>query len=251
MIRWLTILVALTLCAASASSATVTRCDQLASDPFDDERLAAPVQDEDLKTDEAKMECRKALAADPESGRLNFLYGRVLSLSDPTDARRYFQKSISQGYAAAFLLLAGVLSVNSTTKTVSEEQFKLVLRAAELENRQAQYLLGGWYRFGRGVEKDFQKAFRWVKMAADRGHTRAQFSLSAFYLRGWGTSRDLSQAVRYARIAATKGYAPAQYALGRLLAFAPPPVVNDVEEALKWFEKAAEGGPNQQWWNLA
>ena len=46
-------------------------------------------------------------------------------------------------------------------------------KAAEQGQKEAQYTLGQYYRFGHGVKKDSKKAMYWFGKAAELGHERA------------------------------------------------------------------------------
>ncbi|MGL6175739.1 MAG: tetratricopeptide repeat protein, partial [Vibrionaceae bacterium] len=46
-------------------------------------------------------------------------------------------------------------------------------RAAEQGHAEAQYALGMWYAYGRGVEQDLQQAYAWLSTAAVAGQAQA------------------------------------------------------------------------------
>ena len=50
-------------------------------------------------------------------------------------------------------------------------------KAAELEDDEAQALLGLFYEHGRGVEKDVEEARRWYEKAARQGNANARAAL--------------------------------------------------------------------------
>ncbi len=73
------------------------------------------------------------------------------------------------------------------------------------------------------------------RAAAEKGDAEAQYKLGERYLTGTGVKRDPQEALKWYQKAAEQGYAPAQFRLsGRLLA------KGDQQEAVKWLRKAAE-----------
>ena len=50
-------------------------------------------------------------------------------------------------------------------------------KAAEQENKYAQYAIGNCYKRGHGVEKSYTKAVEWYKKAAEQGHEEAKKEL--------------------------------------------------------------------------
>ena len=56
--------------------------------------------------------------------------------------------------------------------------------SADLGHANAQFMLGGLYNFGKGVQKDMNKAFELYTLGVDQGHAKAQFSLGRCYTLG-------------------------------------------------------------------
>jgi hypothetical protein len=52
-------------------------------------------------------------------------------------------------------------------------------KAAEQGNALAQHNLGLCYKYGRGTEKDIDKAIEWITKAAEKGNEKARASLLA------------------------------------------------------------------------
>ena len=59
----------------------------------------------------------------------------------------------------------------------------------------AQDQLGDCYKYGLGMERDYEKAVEWYKKAADQGNAAAQRSLGYCYNYGHGVAQDLEKAV--------------------------------------------------------
>ncbi|GAB6052509.1 hypothetical protein JCM17960_13290 [Magnetospira thiophila] len=117
---------------------------------------------------------------------------------------------------------------------------------AEAGDPQAQYWLGYLYRFGHGLDQDFETAIVWYKKAAQQTADgdimrRAAYALGYMVKRGHGTPKDLEKAECLYRVAAENGYANAQAALHLFLREKP-----GIDfEALDWAERAARQGQDQ------
>ena len=130
-------------------------------------------------------------------------------------------------------------------------------KAAEKGNAEAQYYLGCCYRDGQGVLHDSKEAVRWFRPAAERGEAKAQCELGCCYEDGAGVPKDYEEAVKWYRkaaeqldfyVAQTKNerkglykVLPAVYALGRCYEEGHG-VPKDIDEAEKWYRKAARFG---------
>lgn len=103
----------------------------------------------------------------------------------------------------------------------AKDAMELYLRAAELNNVEAQFMLGFRYLLGvdmhdlKIVEPNDEKAAMWFQRAAQNGHAMAQCNLGTMYEKGQG---GLSQNEKEAQIwfekAAAQGLVEAQFNLG-------------------------------------
>ena len=139
-------------------------------------------------------------------------------------------------------------------------------KAAEQGHILAQTHLWGMYSRGRGVAQDHVAAVKWCRLAANQGDAFAQCALGVMHEKGRGVAEDDAEAVNWYRSAAEQGHGRAQFYLGvtylegRGIHGAFNPVdeddatrdaewEQDVEEASRWFELAAEsGGTSAQWY---
>ena len=65
----------------------------------------------------------------------------------------------------------------------------------------------GWcYEKGRGVSQDYAEAAQWYRKAAEKDDRRAQFKLGHFYENGLGVARDMNTAIEWYKKAARLGY---------------------------------------------
>lgn len=153
--------------------------------------------------------------------------------------------------------------------------FEYYEKAAELNNVDAQNILGRCYKEGWVVEKNYTESMKWYKKAADQGSAEAQCSLAKYYFEGNGIDKDETKALMLYKEAAAQGYEEAkaflieleqknrrikvanefstikyraesgdkesQYRLGRCYEIGEN-IVKNYEEAFKWYKKAADNG---------
>lgn len=132
---------------------------------------------------------------------------------DPKEALKWFHKSAKQGYAPAF------------------------------------NAIGIAYDNGEGVRRNLKKAFKWIKKAADAEYVVALRNIAVGYREGDIVKKDLSKCEIYyskaflaAKEQAVRDDKCAQYVLGVCYEFGNGGAEQNVEEAVKWYQKAAEHG---------
>ena len=113
------------------------------------------------------------------------------------------------------------------------------------------------------MKQDLSEAVKWYRKAAEQGHdeakkrlvpaemmlnaqngdAKAQYDLAQAYETGSdGMIQDQNEALKWYRKAAEQGYAEAQYQLGYCFSFGYNGVTKKASEAEKWFRKAADQG---------
>lgn len=102
----------------------------------------------------------------------------------------------------------------------------------------AQQELGALYHHGNGVKQCDATAKIWYEKSAEQGDSAAQSCLGMLYLLGEGIDKDLVKAKSFLIKAAEQDYSRAQFNLGVIARDDE----NNLEEALQWFEKAANNG---------
>ena len=168
----------------------------------------------------------------------------------------WFKKAAEKGYATAQLYLAHMYQHGQGVAQNWEEAARWLKKAAEKIHPLAQYNLGILYRYGRGVGKSFKEATQWYQKAAAKGCVAAQCSLAYMYQHGLGTACDYQEAIlwaeegvmqdfeeasRWYEQAARKGYPIAQTNLGCMYLYGCG-VSQNLEKAHQWFQKAAKKG---------
>ncbi len=109
------------------------------------------------------------------------------------------------------VLMATVAFGENNSREV--EEFKHYRNLANKGDIEAQYFLGGCYRYGEGTEADLTQAIKWYKLAADQGHLESQRVLGGCYYYGEGVEKNMKEAFKYHRLAADQGDAVAQWEL--------------------------------------
>jgi len=127
-------------------------------------------------------------------------------------AMAWFERAARQGHVNAMYSLAQIGLDPSTAGEIQERAVQWLRQAAELENPNAQALLGEMYGKGYAssdgkfwVTRDFQESARWLRLAADAGVVTAQFGLCCLYTEGWGVPKDHSNAKKWLGKAAQNG----------------------------------------------
>ena len=113
--------------------------------------------------------------------------------------------------------------------------------AAEAGDSRAECRLGLAYRFGRGVQRDCDKALYWLHRSAERGDARAMAVIGSMYRFGQGVERSFDEAFKWYELAAKQGDQYAEQNLGSMYRFGEGRE-KDTEKAFYWYSKAAEQG---------
>ena len=191
----------------------------------------------DLETLEAK-----AQAGDSESETILGLAYRTGTLvkQDDAEARRLLQDAANRGFMAAEQAM-GIFSQAGFGMPPDKDQAVFwYTKAAQDGSSDAATSLALMYSTGDGLQKDATKAVAWFRRAAEAGDATAELNLFALYRRGEGVPRDDAQAVLWLTKAAAQGLLPAMLELARWKM--EPEHGRDVEDAIRWFKKAADVG---------
>jgi len=121
------------------------------------------------------------------------------------------------------------------------EAAKWYQRSASQGIAAAQNNLGLMYAQGRGVPQDVVLAVKFWRDAAAKDHVVAKFNLALAYFRGEGVAEDRVEARRWFRASAELGLADAQYALAQIIRMGLTADADEAE-ALHWYQLAAAQG---------
>lgn len=101
--------------------------------------------------------------------------------------------------------------------------------------------------------EEYDTAYTYYSQAADIGYEASIYNLGVLYANGTGVSKDGEKAMELYKKAANKGYTSAQLWVGVAYDFKCDEfgVVQDLNEAEKWYRLAAEKDNASACWNLA
>lgn len=177
-----------------------------------------------------------------ELGRMNKL--GVLNTPHKPDyfrAQFYYQHAIqSKIQNPEPYLELGVLYFNPTGGFPNdfEKAQECFIKAADLGNSQAQYMLGFMYWRGH-VEYSLKKAVRYLALAAEQGHILAALELATIFQQS--EVCDYQKAFHYARVVAQGGLGEGAFIYVNLL-FLGRGCEANVDEAIKYYRFAVDYG---------
>ena len=105
----------------------------------------------------------------------HYLLGQAYELGMGTDPRtdkalEQYEKAANFGHPKAMLALS---ELYLRSKKDGLQSFYWLTEAAQAGEPQAEFLLGGTYYYGEGVQKDLDQAKRWFERAEKHGHPQA------------------------------------------------------------------------------
>jgi TPR repeat protein len=154
-----------------------------------------------------------------------------------------FAEAAQRGNRLAQFNYAMMLMRGEGTVARPEEAVKWLRRAADNQMTHAQFAYGELFERGELVPRSLEEANKWYERAAVGGHVEAQRALATDYFTGRGVPRDYGRAFTWYKKAAEGGDAPSQYIVGSYYERGEPGVVaQDIEQAKKWYGRAAAQG---------
>ena len=158
-------------------------CDQAAAAFYDPDRLAPGLAQATIVADVANSACSSEIAKTADSSRLVYQRGRaLLAKSDVNGARQQFELAVSEGYRAARVDLANLLTETSAGISDLNRVVSLYERAWEEGVPIAAFELGHLYEVGVSgshtttpgkLQPDLARAWSWYQKGADAGEPNA------------------------------------------------------------------------------
>lgn len=121
------------------------------------------------------------------------------------DAYHFLLKSAEQNQTNAQFLLCEMYFSGTFVKKNREVAFSWCYKAAQKKQLGALFLLGLMYKNGDGVDRDKEKGYRLITEAAARDHSDANFVLGLRYKAGDGVEKNDAIASTYIKKAASLG----------------------------------------------
>ena len=172
---------------------------------------------------------------------------------DHETAYEHYRKGVSDQYRKnpfgdyQFAVLSEKGIGRKEGEVQAEQYFKQALNGfikldKDINDPKLEYRMGYMFYQGIGTEQDTKKALEYLKKATVKGHTYAEWMIGKIYLER-GEKEDginwLKKAAEHE--AAQQENGCAQYYLGKMYLLGED-TERDIEEAVKWFEKASENG---------
>lgn len=179
--------------------------------------------------------------------RIGKMYAAGLGTEqDYGKAAEWFARAVRQNHKYAQYSLASLYYRGQGVEQDYRQARNLYQCSAEQENPYASYELAKMYRDGIGTEPDRQQAdtyfawaFRGFLALEKKSHDdKLQYRLGQMLYTGTGTKKEETKAVEFWQKAARLGNANAQYALASHWLKTG---TGDLQQALEWIQKAAEG----------
>ncbi|MBL0941383.1 MAG: SEL1-like repeat protein [Alphaproteobacteria bacterium] len=170
-----------------------------------DNRIGIPAEEIERADELAVAWYRKAAEQGYAVAQVNlgFMYFHGQGVNqDYTEASEWFNKAKDQNQPLAFYLLGymhhkglGIAFNPDQSQEYFQKNYKLFTETEEHQRSYAQATLGNMFRYGYGVEQNFQKAIEWYQKAVDQNnYYYANAMLGRMYKKGEGIPQDLSKA---------------------------------------------------------
>jgi TPR repeat protein len=129
----------------------------------------------------------------------------------------------------------------------NDEASKWILKAAEKNMPEAQFLLGSMYVDGKLSTNNYDEAIKWYRKAADQGYGEAQNEIGVMYSLGTGVEEDPIEAARWFAKGVEQGNATSQCNLAfMILEYGRKCKTNDdPDEFINLLQKSADQGEDR------
>jgi len=178
---------------------------------------------------------------------VSFCQAQVLE-SGPDETKVGSHLSLQQKAEAGDSGAQYQLGLEAKERLDYREAFKWFQLAAKQGLNGAEVDLAYLYVTGFGTNKDLEQAVHWYSLAAAQGNPNGEYSLGICYLHGEGIEQNLALARKWISLAITHGDVPRSInAMGLTYEIGPE---KDLNEAFKWYDKAAAMGYNEAQYNV-
>lgn len=216
-------------------------------------RYFDPMQPEAKNEEAAKPLFERALAAgfekEAEQGGRQWLallgnaHGYGFGMPENTkEAVKWWRKAADLGDPNAMFRLGHAYSYGYGVSKDEDAGLQWYRKAAALGEAEAMAFIGGCYENGHGVPMDDVAAVEWYRKSADRGSCDGMYDLGNCYIYGKGVPKNEPEGVKWLLKAADVDSTDAMRRLGDCYKDGIGVSMTDVEEAAKWYRKAAASG---------
>ncbi len=156
-------------------------------------------------------------------------------------AAKWIRKSALKGYAPGQYLLGGLYGAGLGIEQDDRKCFMFTALAAKQGHIAALSDLGVLCQSGKGCTTDYAEAAKYYQKAVDVGNLAAHVNLAYLYQEGLGVTKDLEKCFLLTQVAAERGFTDAKVNLGTQYAIGQW-VEKDLVIAHVWLSIAAESG---------
>ncbi len=122
-----------------------------------------------------------------------------------------------------------------------DQAYQKLLPVAEAGDSRAQYVIGTFYYYGKGVAENHHTAATWFKKSANQNLSDSQAILGHQYIHGDGIEKNLEKGIELLESAASKGHPHACFLLGNIYRF-PSHGKMDRWKAIEYYKLAINYG---------
>ena len=169
----------------------------------------------------------------------DYLDGRNRKPRDLKVAEERLKEAVENHSPNAMRLLGFITGGGMIGKPDPIAAGQLYQKAAKLGNIRAVSFLAGLYLNGEGVKKDLKTSAELYEYAAELGDSMAMIQISHQYEKGKNRPKDPAKALYWMKKATTAGTLDAHYALAQYYENGSAGLEKNIEQAIKWYEKAA------------
>ena len=171
-----------------------------------------------------------------------FYYGKDKPI-DYAKALQLYQQAAERGDAEAQFIVGGMYYLGKGIDPDKKNGFKWLLKAAEQGKVSPESLgiIGGMFLRGTNVPQNYLEAKKWLTVAAEHGNLAAQNDLAYLFFYGLGGERDYKKSLVLYEKAALQGDVLAQANTGLMYATG---IGTDTDKArgYAWYSLAVSGG---------
>ena len=148
-----------------------------------------------------------------------YLFGNEEEKNENEGAKLIIEVS-DYGYAPALYIYSCLLEEGIGVEKNLIESLKLLKKAAELGDPNAQHRIGNLYEsgeYGEVLPKDHKEAMNWYKKSAEQGNHMGQYHYGAMLFDGYGVmGKNEKEGLKWIRLAAEQGHEAAIDFLSRI-----------------------------------
>lgn len=188
---------------------------------------------------------RAAAKGDAESMAMlaDMHLGREASVPNPSEAIVLYTAASELGHAGAKAALGLAHLSGQNVPKDPLRALGFLEEASAAGHAEAAFQLGLCHLVGKGgIPVDYTKAAHYLLKAAQGGHPNATYNMGVLFYHGHGVAQDLDEAMRFYAKAAELGSPSGQFRLAHAYATGQEQLPADPEKALHWFTAAAEQG---------